>query len=41
MKTGYWKNYFSKKACKEFIDMYHRPMTEMGYCDIIEEVFDI
>ncbi len=41
MKTGYWKNYFSKKACREFIDMYHRPMTEMGYCDIIEEVFDI
>ena len=41
VKTGYWKNYFDKNTCKYFIDIYHREMKDIGYENVIEEVFDL
>lgn len=40
VESGYWKDYFDKNACKYFIDIYHREMKDIGYENVIEEVFN-
>jgi len=39
MCAGYWRNYFSHQACKEFVNHYAPEMIDNGYRGLVDEFY--